>query len=102
MEPNTSLQNHPALQYCMLIIEGRFLSSKKKVYVDFGDQNDEIIPSNYAVITEAAKVRDFITIIDALNYMASIGWEVVHLTPFETDQDGGTFENFRYLMKRSR
>jgi hypothetical protein len=88
-------------QYCMLVIKNTFLSSDKDIYVDFGRQNSSLISGNSQVINDAVQVKQFVTIIDGLNYMASLGWEVVHLTPFETDTDGGTYDTYRYLLKRS-
>jgi hypothetical protein len=87
-------------QYCMLIISNRMLSSKKDIDLDFGAQNSTIVKSNESVIQETLKVRDFYTVIDALNYMASIGWQIEHLTPFDTYSEGGTKGTYRYLMKR--
>ena len=89
------------VQYCMLNITGKFMSSRKDIDVDFGIDENSIFKSNDDIIQQTAKVNGKDTLIDGLNYMASIGWEVVHLTPFETDTDGGTFENYRYLMKRT-
>jgi hypothetical protein len=42
------------------------------------------------IIKKTAQVADIVNQVDALNYMAYLGWEVVHLAPFETDSDGGT------------
>ena len=76
------------------------LSSKKDIDLDFGDQNSTILNSNELVIQETLKVREFYTMIDALNYMSSIGWQIEHLTPFDTYYEGGTKGTYRYLMKR--
>jgi hypothetical protein len=73
--------------------------TKGNIYVDFGRQNSSLISGNGQVINDAVQVKQFVTLIDGLNYMASLGWEVVHLTPFETDTDGGTYDTYRHKSK---
>lgn len=90
-----------SLQYCLLIVGAKLLSSKKEVIVDFGEQNSSIIKTNELIIEKTAKVQNFYTVVDALNYMASIGWRVVHIMPFSAMHDGATTGPLRYLMEHT-
>lgn len=88
-------------QYCMLTVKGKFLSSEKSVDVDFGENEELMKLYDKEHMTKTLKVKNVVTLVDALNYMAYTGWEIVHMIPFETNMDGGTYESYRYIMKRS-
>jgi hypothetical protein len=88
-------------QYCMLICRSKFISNDKKVWVDFGENESLLKRFDQNVMQETRKVSTVDNIVDALNYMSYLGWEMVHITPFITDTDGGTYDTFRYLMKRA-
>lgn len=84
----------------MLVCRTKLFSNDKKIYVDFGENENLLQGFDQNLLQQTAKVSSLHNNIDALNYMASLGWQVVHITPFVTDGDGGTFDTFRYLMKR--
>jgi len=44
------------------------------------------------------KVTDYYDVVDALNYMSILGWEIVHVNYREFS--GTTYNNPQYLMKR--
>ncbi|MBS7563338.1 hypothetical protein KHS38_02890 [Mucilaginibacter sp. Bleaf8] len=87
------------VQYCILKVSGKFLSTKLEIEVDFGKENASIINDNEALVAHTQKVSSYYTIVDALNYMSSLGWEVVHVHHREVS--GTTYNNPEYLMKRS-
>jgi len=100
-DQNIGYSTQSSLQYCILTIGSKLLSSKKEILVDFGQQNSSIITANELVIEETAKVKGFYALVDALNYMASIGWKVVHIMPYTATHDGVTTGPLRYLMERT-
>lgn len=66
--------------YCILTVTKHAFSAKNDITVDLGQQNNS---------TEYADaLKDFISEVDALNYMSSKGWELVssyaNQTLFET------------------
>jgi hypothetical protein len=101
MEPNNQGTHSTKTQYCTLTMRYKFLSSNMNIKVEFG-QNENLLKLYGAeIIKKTAQVTDIDNQVDGLNYMAYLGWEVVHLAPFETDSDGGTYQSYKYLMKRS-
>jgi len=89
------------IQYCMLVISEKSFNRGKRVEVDFGESDILLNKFSDSAMQTTLKVGETTTIIDALNYMTIIGWELVHLMPFSTNTEGGNFEIYRYLMKRA-
>jgi hypothetical protein len=85
----------------MLIIKGKFLSNEKNIDVNFGENASLLKLYEDGIIEKTLKVKQLTTLIDALNFITYTGWEIVHLIPFSTNLDGGTYETYRYLMKRN-
>lgn len=54
-------------QYCQVIATPRLLSNKVTIDIDFGDEKRFL--KDEQLRTEEGKVKQFNTIIDALNYM---------------------------------
>jgi hypothetical protein len=79
----------------------KFLSSEMNIKLDFGENESLLKQFGTDIIQQTEKVMTVTNQVDALNYMAYLGWEVVNLAPFETDGDGGTLQTYKYLMKRS-
>ena len=80
--------------YCTLTASDKTLSSTKvNVSVNYG----QIAKDDQRNIQEAAKVQAFITIPDALNYMAEQGWAVVSGT-ITTER---TVNTAHFLLKRT-
>ncbi|WCT10863.1 hypothetical protein [Mucilaginibacter jinjuensis] len=79
--------------YCTLTASDRTLSSTKvNVTVNYG----QVAKDDPRNIAEAAKVQAYITIPDALNYMATQGWTVVS----STITSERTVNTAHFLLKR--
>lgn len=80
--------------YCTLTASDRTLSSTKvNVTVNYG----QVAKDDPRNVAEAAKVQTFITIPDALNYMATQGWTVVS----STVTSERTVNTAHFILKRS-
>lgn len=99
MDAIVNIEGYTPVQYCMLKVSGKFLSTKLEIEVDFGKENESIVKNNATLIAHTQKVSNYTTLIDSLNYMSSLGWEVVHVHYRELS--GTTYNNPQYLMKRS-
>ena len=88
------------LQYCILTVEGKLFSSKKDVLIDLGDEK-KLIRFDKSIIERTMRVSELYTLIDALNYLGEIGWELVHVSPLKVI--GGTTSGTEttYLLKIS-
>ncbi len=64
-------------EYCMILATEKFLSTKVTVEVDFG-QEWSFWKDKRGLRDENGKKIVFNSVIDALNYMASEGWEFVN------------------------
>lgn len=63
-------------QYCELVGTSKLLSSKLTIQIDYG-QERSIWKGIEAVKDENGKIQSFNSMVDALNYMGTQGWEFV-------------------------
>lgn len=59
-------------RYCEILGHGKFLSTKVVVTIDFGQ--DQFFTSN-ALVDTTGKVISFNSMVDAMNYLAKMGWK---------------------------
>jgi len=88
--------------YCQIIVQQKFMSSKMKMFVDYGEDVDSWI-GNYGKVRDeqSGKVMSFHSQVDALNYMTEEGWFYVNsfIVAAPTGMGGVTLQ-FYYLLKR--
>jgi hypothetical protein len=85
--------------YCELSASPKVFGSSLNITVDFGEKNGE----NERLITLDPKSwenKEFYSAVEALNYMAEIGWEVVtaYSNVYST-VNSGTSSNCTYLLR---
>ncbi|MGN0003197.1 MAG: hypothetical protein ACI35V_07170 [Sphingobacterium composti] len=83
-------------EYCEILSKSRLLSSKPKITVDFG-QAYSFWKDKRVLKDENGKAIQFNSSIDALNYMASFGWELVNTYSIIDSDD---YKTFYYVLKR--
>jgi ubiquinone/menaquinone biosynthesis C-methylase UbiE len=74
------------------MVSPKYFSSKLKITVDFGE--DTSATYNYATET----IKKFSSLVDALNYMAKNGWQVVNGYTVVSTKTAFTEQHF--LMKK--
>ncbi|WP_158826217.1 hypothetical protein [Mucilaginibacter lacusdianchii] len=99
MNENLAPSTNMPVQYCILKVNTKFLSSKLEFEVDFGKESESIIGNQESLIAQALKVTNYYTLVDGLNYMSSLGWEIVNV--YYREFSGTTYNNPEYLMKKS-
>lgn len=83
------------IKYCLIIPSGKFLSKYIEIQIDYG-QEQTLLKNSYIRNKDGSK-RTFNSIVQALNYMDSLGWELV-----KTYSEQETENNFRsYFLFRS-
>ncbi len=82
-------------EYCLLIGTARLFSNKVSIQVDFGQNRPFFSDNRYK--DENGNVVLFESMVDALNYMNSRGWQFVGAYPMVSN--AGTA--YHYLMKRN-
>lgn len=110
--PNPSVRPGPVepvrYEFCELMRTGIVPSGKPEqeksgdIYVDFG-YGYEKLGGSEQVMREAGKIQVFATSISALNYMGSLGWEIVQIleepaTAKATPTSGNYV--YRYMLRR--
>lgn len=95
MAQTDSLTNKAKEQYCMVTEVPKSLSNSVNISVDFGQPTG--LFSSSKLKDEAGKVKSFNSIINALNYMASLGWELISCNVIVGGQES---YSTRYIMKK--
>lgn len=72
-DPRDSL-NYP-VKHCLLMATGKMFSKKVDITIDYGQDTSFFEDSK--IRDKNGKVIEFNSVMDALNYMSSIGWEFV-------------------------
>ena len=80
-------------QYCMLMATEKFLSLKVNIVVDFGEEKKQTLKD------ENGKDISFNSVVDALNYMNSKGWEFVNAYAISAGSSGTIYH---FLMKKKK
>ena len=81
-------------EYCMILATGKFLSTKVTISIDFGQERRFFSDNRYK--DENGQVQTFNSVIDALNYMNSQGWEFVNAYVITVASQNV----YHYVMKR--
>lgn len=71
-------------QYCELVAQGRLLSNKVTIDVNFGEERKFFSGDRRIKDEVSGKVKKFNSVTDALNYMGSQGWALVNAFPIST------------------
>jgi hypothetical protein len=80
--------------YCLIVGQAKFLSTEVTVFIDYGQERS--FWKFDKLEDEKGNVRIFNSMIDALNYMNSKGWEFVDAYSIATGQQNV----YHWLLKR--
>ncbi len=81
-------------QYCQVIATPKLFSNKVTIDIDFGEEKS--FWRDTRLKTDGSKIRNFNTIIDALNYMGREGWVFINAYPVRL----GDTEIFHFAFKK--
>jgi hypothetical protein len=82
-------------QYCILKVETKLFNSKVDLVVDLGQRTNDLADN---VARQTLQVSEYHHIVDGLNYLSTLGWEIVNIHYRELS--GTTYNNPQYLLKR--
>src|SRR5690606_9177419 len=82
-------------EYCMVLATSKLLSTKLTIQIDVG-QEWSFWKDKRSLRDESGKRIEFNSVIDALNYMASDGWEFVNAYAITV----GNQNVYHYVLKR--
>jgi hypothetical protein len=83
--------------YCELVGMAKFLSTKVTVAVDYGEERS-FFQDTRMRDEQTGKVTSFNSMVDALNYMGTKGWEFVQAYVVTT----GNQNVYRWLLKKKK
>ena len=81
-------------EYCLILASGQLFSTKVTISIDFGQERKFF--SDSKLKDKSGQAIKFNSVIDALNYMNSLGWEFVDAYTITI----GNSHVYHYLMKR--
>lgn len=96
-QADSTKSTKPHEQYCMIIATGKLFSTKVSISIDYG-QHTTFFGDKGAVRDENGNLKDFNSVIDALNYMASQGWLFVNAYALSEGSNGPKVLN--YVMRK--
>jgi len=82
-------------QYCQVLASAKPFSTKVSITVDYG-QETKFFGDRGVVRSEDGKIQSFNSVIDALNYMSSQGWQFVNAYAITV----GGQNVYHYVMRR--
>lgn len=86
--------------YCEMVGSGNFLGNKIKISFDFGKQAFKYQASDKnQLLDEEGKPIQFLSMIDALNYMSTKGWKL-HTVYTAAIKGNGAQETYRYILEK--
>ncbi len=84
--------------YCELLGTQKFLSTKVTVSVDFG-QERKFFGDNRMVDADG-KVQEFNSMVDAMNYMGTLGWEFEQAYVVTVGSGAGASNVYHWLLSK--
>lgn len=86
--------------YCEMIGSGNFSGNKIRISFDFGKQAFKYQASyDNHLLDEDGKLIQFLSMIDALNYMSDKGWKL-HTVYTAAIKGNGAQETYRYILEK--
>jgi len=86
-------------QYCEMVAMQKLLSRKVTIDIDFGEERKLFSFKDTRVRDDLGKVKSFNSVVDALNYLGRIGWQLVNAFPV-ADNTSSTGTVYHYVFKR--
>ena len=90
--------NEAAFIYCLLVGTQKFLSTHVTVSVDYGQQTNFWKRNDSRIKDETGNIQSFNSMMDALNYMGSQGWEFEQAYAITM----GQHNVYHYLLKKGK
>lgn len=81
--------------YCQLLLTTVFETPKGRIEIDFG-QDKSFTPDASYIDMVKRKIKKYSSMVDALNYMATQGWEMDQATTL-TER---SYHTFHWLLKK--
>jgi hypothetical protein len=84
-------------KYCEMTAQARLFSKKVTIDIDFGEERKFFSFKDTRVKDDLGKVKTFNSVVDALNFLGSVGWKLVNAFPIA--ESSGSLV-YHYYFKR--
>ncbi|RPD41548.1 hypothetical protein [Chitinophaga barathri] len=84
-------------KYCELIATAKMFSTKVTIEIDFGQEKKFFEFKDARIKDDLGKAKNFNSVVDALNYMGSLGWKFVDAYPLT---EGGGSKVLHFFFKK--
>lgn len=84
-------------RYCEVFMTPKGLSQGVNVFISLGKERDLLPFKDKHIKEDLQKVTKYTTVVDALNYMSSLGWALVNSN---TVQVGGNTDKVYFYFKK--
>jgi hypothetical protein len=91
----TDTLSKPKYVYCQLLMTTVFETPKGRIEIDFGKDKSFAPDASYIDLVKR-KIKTYSSMVDALNFMASKGWEMDQATVLTE----GSYHTFHWLLKK--
>ncbi len=81
------------IKYCQIFAVGKAFSNKVKIYIDYGQKGNFF--DDVGIRDKNGKKIEFHSVIDAINYMNHLGWDLIDAYPITQ----GNQNVYQYLFK---
>jgi hypothetical protein len=88
--------SHQPDQYCIVMVSPKYFSSKVDIAVDFGRDTNA---ANPLLQNEIETIKEMSSLVDALNYLAKKGWQMVNGYGVSNSQTA--LNEQHYLMRKA-
>jgi hypothetical protein len=87
--------SHQPDQYCIVMVSPKFFSSNVDIAVDFGRDTNT---ANPLLQSETEAMKEIGSLVDALNYLAKKGWQMVN--GYSVSNSQTALNEQHYLMRK--
>ena len=98
-QSNDSIQFQSKFLYCQIVGTGNLFGTKVKIDIDYG-QEVSFWKQDRRLRGDDGKSVKFNSMVDALNYMGTEGWEFVQAYVITVPSMGGGQNVYHWLLKR--
>ena len=96
-----AIAQEPYKAYCEIVGTGNITGTKVKIEVDFGQKAKWATPNARFLVDENGEKMNFNSMIDAVNYLAKLGWELILAYPV-TPTQGMSKMTVKYILEEAK
>ena len=93
-----AIAQEPYKAYCEIVGTGNITGTNVKIQVEFGQKAKWATPNARFLVDENGEKMNFNSMIDAVNYLAKLGWELILAYPVTPTQGMSKDPVYHYIL----